>query len=375
VLINLLSNAVKFTHEGGVTLRVKCADPDTVTNAVQGKNRRDRLHDMPCVWLNFEVEDTGVGIAPGDLEGLFDPFVQTASGQIAPEGTGLGLPISRQFVRLMGGDITVSSALGQGSIFRFDVQVELTEASTVQLEQPTRKVVGLEPNQPVYRLLVAEDRESNRKLLTRLLTSLTPSPAGHSGSGFQVREAVNGKEAVEIWKEWDPHLIWMDMRMPVVDGHEATRQIKATGKGQDTVIIALTASAFEEDRRAVLAEGCDDFVRKPFREAEIFAKLAQYLGVRFVYEQVETSTALSLDKPENAITTLEAQLTPKTLAGLPAGWIVEIAQAALQADGGLVLELAQQIPARHAPVADALASLVRNYRFDVIVEIARKLGV
>ena len=383
VLINLLSNAVKFTYEGGVTLRVKCADPDLAKDTAQAKGRQGQestdqalLQSVSCSRLLFEVEDTGVGIALDDLEKLFVPFVQTASGQIASEGTGLGLPISRQFVRLMGGDIAVDSVLGQGSVFRFDVQVELTEASQVNTEPPPRRVVSLEPGQPVYRLLVAEDRESNRKLLIKLLTSLSLSPAGVSRPGFELREAVNGQEAVDVWEKWDPHLIWMDMRMPVMDGHEATRRIKATAKGQDTVIIALTASAFEEDRKAVLAAGCDDFVRKPFREAEIFDKLAQHLGVRFSYEQVETCTAASsLAKPEDAVAALRDRLTPEALAALPPGWIAEISQAALQADGGLVLELTQQIRAQHTSVADALASLVRSYRFDAIVKLVEGLGV
>jgi CheY-like chemotaxis protein len=378
VLINLLSNAVKFTQEGGVTLRVKSADWDQGrTERRQGRELTDQAswRSTPCCQLHFEVEDTGVGIAPDDLEGIFDPFVQAASGQTAQEGTGLGLPISRQFVRLMGGDIEVDSVLGQGSVFRFDAQVELTEASDVPLEPPARRVVGLEPDQPVYRLLVVEDRESNRKLLVRLLTSLSPSPAGDSGQGFEVREALNGQQAVEMWKEWAPHLIWMDMRMPVMDGHEATRRIKGTTEGQGTVIIALTASAFEEDRRAVLASGCDDFVRKPFREVEILDKLTKHLGVRFIYEEVASSAqGPSSAKPEDVVAALKERLTREALVGLPAGWVSELSQAALQADGGLVLDLVDRVRSRHAPVAEALASLVHSYRFDAIVKLTEELG-
>jgi hypothetical protein len=140
------------------------------------------------------------------------------------------------------------------------------------------------------------------------------------------------------------------------------------------VIIALTASAFEEDRRVVLADGCDDFVRKPFREAEILGKLAQHLGVRFVYEQAKPSVpGTSLEKPEDAIAALKEHLTPEALATLPAGWMAEVARAAQQADGALVLELIQRIRAPHTSTADALASLVRSYRFDAIVELAKEL--
>jgi PAS domain S-box-containing protein len=342
VLMNLLGNAVKFTQEGGVTLRV---------------GTKDQLSS-----LAFEVEDTGPGIAPEELAAVFDPFVQTASGQAAQEGTGLGLPISRQFVRLMGGDLVVHSQLRQGSVFKFDVQAEPADAADVPTFQPERRVVGLEPDQRAadggpYRLLVADDRESSRKLLTRLLEPL----------GFELREAVNGQEAIEIWEEWEPHLIWMDMRMPVMDGYEATQRIKATTRGQATVVIALTASAFEEDRQLILSEGCDDFVRKPFREAEIFDKLTEHLGVRFVTEE-----APPVVHTEEGVPSPEERLTPEALAALPADWVSELNQAAAQADGDLVLTLVEQIRSQHPSEADALASLVRNYRFDIIVTLTQE---
>jgi signal transduction histidine kinase/FixJ family two-component response regulator len=349
VLINLLGNAVKYTKEGGITLRAgsqeyQAEDVEEPTTT-----------PLPAFYslLHFEVEDSGVGIAPDELATVFDPFVQTASGRQAKTGTGLGMPISRQFVRMMGGDLTVGSELGKGTIFKFDVRAELADAAEVQTAQPKRRVLGLEPGQPVYRLLVVEDRDASRKLLVKLLQPL----------GFQVREATNGQEAIEVWEEWDPHLIWMDMRMPVMDGHETTKRIKATAKGQTTVIIALTASVFEEERAVVLAEGCNDFLRKPFREEEIYDKLVKHLGVRFVYEETGES-----GKEESMS---EDALTPAALAVLPADWVTELYQAAAQADGDLVLDLVERIRIQHAPVADALVSLVRSYRFDIIVTLVR----
>jgi signal transduction histidine kinase/DNA-binding NarL/FixJ family response regulator len=343
VLINLLGNAVKFTAEGGVALRVACQDG-------QGA---DAMH--PTLRLFFEVEDTGPGIPPDFLESVFDPFVQTANGQESREGTGLGLPISRKFVKLMGGNITVDSELGQGSVFKFDVQIALADATDIESEQPRRRVIGLEAGQPTCRLLIVEDREVNRKLLLKLLEPL----------GFEIREALNGQEAIKIWEEWDPHLIWMDMRMPVVDGHEATRRIKATTKGQATVIIALTASAFEEDRRVILSEGCDDFVRKPFREAEIFDRLAKHLGVRFIYED-----AVEEKRDEKVA---ESVLTPAALATLPANWVADLYQAAIQADADLVLDLVEQIREQNGPLVGALVSLVHDFRFDTIMTLVQKM--
>lgn len=332
VLTNLLSNAIKFTKSGGITLRIKYAAPTADANPR----------------LLFEVEDTGVGIAAAEIEHLFDPFVQTASGQQSKEGTGLGLPISRQFVKLMRGNLMVQSEVEKGSLFKFDVEIALADASEVPAETPTRRVVGLAPDQPTYRLLVVEDREANRKLLLKLLRPL----------GFEVHSAVNGQEALESWEEWAPHLIWMDMRMPVMDGYEATQRIKATLKGQATVIIALTASAFEEDRALILSGGCDDFIRKPFREAEIFEMLTKHLGVRFLFEE----GPVPAQTPETG-----AALTPADLAALSPEQIAQLHRAALQADADLLREHIAALPTENAHLADALRSLVQAFRFDLIV--------
>ena len=245
ILNNLLANAVKFTQRGGVILRV---------------GPLDRAGGVET--LQFEVEDTGPGIAQQDLEAIFEPFVQASLGQQAVEGTGLGLAITREYVRLMGGDIRVSSTLGTGSIFQFEIRVRAVGAAEVQPLAPTRRVVGIEQGQVArhggpYRLLIAEDDEPGRRLLVRLFEPL----------GVDIREAEDGREAIVKWQSWQPDLIWMDMQMPYIDGHEATRQIRAAGDN-GTVIVALSASAFEEDRERALAEGCDDFVRKPFRAEE-----------------------------------------------------------------------------------------------------------
>jgi CheY-like chemotaxis protein len=336
VLMNLLGNAVKFTEEGGVALRV--------ARAIEEER------------LIFEVEDTGPGIAPQELEAVFEPFVQTTSGQRSLEGTGLGLSISRQFARLMGGDITASSELGEGSVFRFEVPVGLVEAAKVEVVRPSRRVLGLEPGQAIYRLLIVDDRETTRQLLVKLLEPL----------GFEVREAVQGQEAIEMWERWEPHLIWMDMRMPVMDGYEATRRIKATAKGQATVIVALTASAFEEDRETILSAGCDDVVRKPFRQDEIFDMLAKHLQVRFVYEEgLAPSTEVQLAEAQEA-------LTPAALAALPPGWLAELRQATIKADLDLILALVDQIGEQNAAVAGELADLARDFQYKKILTLIGK---
>ena len=331
VLTNLLGNAVKFTEEGGVALRISKAIEDE------------------C--LIFEIEDTGPGIAPDELETVFEPFVQTANIEQSQEGTGLGLSISRQFARLLGGDISVSSEFGQGSVFRFELPIGVADAAEVKVAQPSRRVAGMEQGQPTYRLLIVDDRETTRQLLVKLLEPL----------GFEVREAVHGQEAIEIWERWEPHLIWMDMRMPVMDGYEATRRIKAVAKGKDTVIVALTASAFDEDQETILSAGCDDIVRKPFRQEEIFDRLAKHLGVCFIYEEESI-------QPNSALTAETSDvLTPAALAALPPDWVTELQQATTKANLNQILDLIDQIRGQNGALADALADLAQNFDYKKIL--------
>lgn len=226
ILINLINNAIKFTNEGGVSIRTRYE-----------KNKDHRLY--------FEVEDSGEGIAPDEIETLFEAFVQSTTGKKAKEGTGLGLSISREFIRLMDGDIRVNSQIGKGSLFKFDIKIELAAEEEIIVDTPPRQVIGLEPGQPNYRILIVDDISENRKLLSTLLQPL----------GFEIKEAENGREAFDIWHAWEPDLIWMDMRMPVMDGYEATTWIRSMPNGADTVIIALTASAFEENRAMSLEAG------------------------------------------------------------------------------------------------------------------------
>ncbi|MGH2413784.1 MAG: ATP-binding protein, partial [Microcystaceae cyanobacterium] len=351
VLINLLGNAIKFTQEGGVILRVGVGNRESGVGNREKSIKSSRLptansplpfstlHDSPLPTpysLLFEVEDTGPGIAPDEIDKLFEAFGQTETGRNSQQGTGLGLSISQRFVQLMGGDISVSSIPGRGSLFAFEIPVNLTDAAEIQKTQPTRKVIGLAPDQPGYRILAVDDRLESRLLLVKLLSSL----------GFAVQEAANGQEAVEIWENWEPHLIWMDMRMPVMDGYEATKTIKATIKGQATVIIALTASVFEEERTIILSAGCDDFIRKPFPEGVLWEKMTQHLGVRFLYENQENL--------EFRIPNSEFRIHPSSLQAMPTEWITQLHQAAVECSDDLLLEVIEQIPEDYTSLAIAL---------------------
>ncbi|MDT9295439.1 MAG: ATP-binding protein [Arthrospira platensis PCC 7345] len=344
VLINLIGNAVKFTENGSVTLHSQVIDPP---------NQIDNPQPPPMV-LQFTVEDTGPGIAPADIDQLFEPFLQTKTGRKYQQGTGLGLPISQQFVQLMGGDISVSSTLGVGSVFKFKIRVSLgypEERASSQLQH--QRIVSLAPNQPKYRILVVDDRESNRQLLVKFLSPL----------GFEVQEAENGQEAIAIWNQWKPHLIWMDMRMPVMNGYEATTQIKSHLKGQATVIIALTASAFEEERAVVLSAGCDDFVRKPFEEQILFEKMAKHLGVRYIYEQQINS--------QPSLLVQRQPLEANCLMVMPKDWIVQLHQAATELDDKLVLQLLEDISEDQVALRESLIDLVERVRFDMILSLTQ----
>ncbi len=360
VLINLLSNAIKFTDEGGVTLRVGQMDRSASARA-SGIDENLGPVDLETCTLRFTVEDTGVGIAPDELDQVFDTFVQTSSGQQSSTGTGLGMPISREFVRIMGGNLTVSSEVGVGTVFQFDVPVEIVDAAEVESAQPTRCVIGLDPGQRAsdgnpYRLLVVEDVETSRKLLVEILRPW-----------FDVREAVNGQEAIETWEEWKPHLIWMDMRMPVMDGLEATRCIKTQLQGEDRpvpIIVALTANPFEEEREEILSAGCDDFIRKPFREADIFDVLTKHLGIRFVYEEIGGDI-----ERQKKLEILDLQ---SRIASLPPDLLTDLEHVTVVGDMDQIHNLVDQIRVYDVAVADALARLADDFEFARILVLVQK---
>jgi DNA-binding NarL/FixJ family response regulator len=165
---------------------------------------------------------------------------------------------------------------------------------------------------------------------------------------------------METWESWEPHLIWMDMRMPVMDGYEATRLIKSTARGQATVIIAVTASALEEDREIILSEGCDGYIRKPFREEEITAMLEKHLGVRFVYEGAAGSIG-GASRPA-----ADPDLAGRVHA-MPDEWRESLHDAAVLGSGDSILSLADEIRGRDSRLADALTEMAKEYQHEEIL--------
>jgi CheY-like chemotaxis protein len=364
VLINLLNNAIKFTAQGSVSLRMSVA-PKTLSFllAETGDNAK-QTHDNR-ITLHFEVSDTGAGIPPKEMQHIFEPFSQSANGYSTQEGAGLGLAISRKFVQLMGGDITVQSVIGEGSTFKFDINLKEAALTDRMPSVRCKRVIALESDQPRYRILIADDNRNSRQLLVRLLNPL----------GFETREAKNGQQAFEIWAKWRPHLIWMDLRMPVTDGYEATQLIRRAEserrKPDDcafrTAVIALTASVFESKRAQVMDAGCDDFLSKPFCEANLFDIMRKHIGVRYVY--AEDTEVQSRSVSPGADTEHESVLALARLNRLPDSWLAGLKNAAEETDPVMTRKIIDQIREKDNLMADALSDLVKKFRFDTLQEL------
>ncbi len=334
VFINLIGNAIKFTRKGGISVRVGI-------KARSGRSLR----------LMAEVEDTGMGIAEDEIKKLFRPFEQTASGKKIQTGTGLGLAISREFVRLMGGEISASSQLGKGSIFRFEIDIKEGCEADLGTKVLPRRVEGLQPGQKVIRVLIVDDKEDNRALLFQMLGRI----------GFDVREAVDGRQAVQEFEQWRPHLILMDTRMPVMDGYEAIKRIRVSDGGKKVKIISVTASAFAEDRKKALGIGADDFLGKPFREEVLLEKIRALLAIEYVYADEPAARKIE-QAGEDSLLKEQVAALPETLTG-------ELHDATLSADLDRMLELIHQIEKYNVSTAGSLRSLAEDFEYQKLLEI------
>ncbi|MEM9541017.1 MAG: AAA family ATPase [Cyanobacteria bacterium P01_E01_bin.42] len=354
VLLNLINNSIKFTSEGSISISVTSNSSIPPNPPFKGGeiNTSASLSVGNQQQIKFEVRDTGMGIAEEELDYLFEAFGQTQSGRQSQEGTGLGLPISRKFVQLMGGYIGVSSTFGKGTTMTFEINATLANASVVESDRGSRQIVALKPGQPHYKIAIADDRPTNRLLLVKLLQPF----------GFEVREANNGRDAISLWEKWQPHLIFMDMRMSEMDGYEATRKIKDREAGKETIIIALTASVLEQEKAIALSAGCNDFLRKPFRDFEVFEAMGKHLGVEYIYDEKkrEKETQLpSLQAADLQVMSLE--------------WRERLYEASEILDDDASLALIQEIPASQSALADRLTQLVEDFQLDRIRQLLEAL--
>ena len=351
ILINLLGNAVKFTGQGEVRLHATMVYSDSEIEPSFNTDNLATNQAIPQGLLRLAVSDTGEGVAPEDIERLFQPFVQTESGYQQAEGSGLGLAISRRYARLMGGDIEVASQRHYGSQFLVTLACEEAVDQLGQPTTPSQVVEGLEEGQAAYRILLVDDRFENRDMLHQLLGDL----------GLDIQQARDGQEALEMWELWHPHLIFMDIRMPVMDGLKATQIIREREPNRATKILAITAGAFSSDREAVLAAGCDGFLVKPFKIHEIFEQLQVHLGLEYRYrEQTTIDAAL--------VPTANLNLSSDDMWQLNQHWLEQLKQACLEGDDLAAEQLVNTLPGDRQDTATKLSSLIADFHFDRIIE-------
>jgi CheY-like chemotaxis protein len=324
VLINLLGNAVKYTEQGQLALHVTKRNGE----------------------INFEVSDTGPGISEQDHARIFQPFYQTQGGIAKGEGTGLGLAISQEYTKMMKGRLDVKSQPGKGSTFLLSLPLPETKAPATQATE--RTVIGLETGQEEMRILIVDDKEDNRELVMQLLEP----------TGFKLRTAENGQQAIDSFIEWQPHLIWMDMRMPILDGYQATQQIRTLAGGDKVKIVALTASAFEEERQKIIASGCDDMVRKPLDEASLFSAMGNLLNLRYRYAEVEVDEVATIAR-ENSL----------DFSVLPQSQLAALKAAAEELDFAKTREIVSTLKGTHPALAASIEEFAQGFRFDRIVEL------
>jgi CheY-like chemotaxis protein len=341
ILINLLGNAVKFTQTGGIALRARTVPDPTRTVA-----------KPESLLLQVEVEDSGIGISENALSRIFEAF-NTSLENSSASGTGLGLAISKRLIELMGGTLSVKSKVGTGSRFRFEIPITPAEGGGYKSATPTAEIKALHPSSKPVRVLIVDDLTDNRTLLRALLEPI----------GFETEDAVDGKEAIELFKRWSPHAILMDLRMPVMDGYEATRLIKGTEKGSKTAVIAVTASAFDEDEKAVLATGADGYIRKPFRPDELLSELGRLLPITYLYESAEEETP---KKPAGV-----TRLTKEDLAILPEPLRQRLFRYVEEGEMTELKNSLAEVEALNPEAAQALLALAKQYDYERLTDLLK----
>ncbi len=335
MLINLLGNALKFTERGSVSLEVEA------TERVGNKQ-----------WLSFIVRDSGPGIAEEEQGKLFEPFSQTSTGLAMEQGTGLGLTIVSQYTHLLGGQLSVSSHTTpgkSGTVFQLNLPFILGRERSHVPEEPRKqkRLPKLAAGQPACRILIADDNRLNRMLMYKMVLPL----------GLEIQEATDGKEAVELWESWQPDLVFMDIRMPIMDGFEAIRTIRASAVGKQPQIVVVTANAFENTEQAVLAAGANGYLRKPFKLTEIYDILEQVLGLKFLYESEE--------KPANGAKTNGAECLP----ALSADWRVQMDRTITRGNFEEMIALIDRIPEESRPFADRLRKMAEQFDYESIAQL------
>jgi PAS domain S-box-containing protein len=328
ILINLISNAIKFTKHGYISIKL----------ALGSHMKDEHYHE-----LLFSITDTGIGISREDQKRLFNPFEQLGSS-MKHEGTGLGLSIVNEYVKLLGGQISIESDTGTGSTFKFSIVCD--PVNTISSENKPSKIdfPYKIKNAENCRILIVEDHADNRAILLALLEPF----------GFQIREASNGLEGLEIAKSWMPHLIFMDRRMPDMDGLSATKAIRSLSPAVYPSIIAITAHAYSDEQKEMLDAGCNGFIAKPYKDHTIFDAIAKFLPVSIEYGISKDDFDL-LNISSQDITSFDS-IDPATRE--------KLLRASHEGDVDQIREIVESIP----EIKSLILPLAEAYRFDLLMD-------
>ena len=345
VFVNLIGNAMKFTEEGGIVVRIRLGVVDESEEASNDDPVDNAVHETKSFQLNCEVEDTGIGMPASRLGRIFDYFEQITAGVGVKGGTGLGLGISREYIHLLGGEIDVSSEEGRGSLFSFSVGVSKGVIEESGDEHISGRVLAVCEQHGNIRVMVVDDKDTNRDLLEKLLSQV----------GFEVRTAVNGLTALALFKDWQPQIVLMDMVMPVMDGFESIRRIRTLPNGDDAAIIAVTASVLGEDKKRVIDAGANAFIRKPFREQELFSAMGKYSGISYRYE------AQSMEPEQSEIDVAQ------TINHLPIDLQRQLQDAAQILDIDQLAQLIEEVVSIDANLGKVLNHMVKNLDLEALM--------
>jgi signal transduction histidine kinase/DNA-binding response OmpR family regulator len=336
ILINILGNAIKYTNQGNILLTVSAEE-----NLQPGINL-----------ITIEVQDTGIGISAADIHKVFDPFIQVGNN-VSNKGTGLGLTISKQFTELLGGTISVESKLGIGSKFTVQIPYKLADKE-IHESSKFDFIQSITPEETQKRILIVEDQIENWMLLQKILEKI----------GFEVKVAENGEDGVEAFNSFHPNLIFMDVRMPIMNGMEATRRIRGLDNGKLIKIVGISAHVFKDEIQSILASGMDDFVKKPYQLNDIYTSLQKHLGVKYIY--YSNKDALR-DEP--------LQLSIEMLQSLDPMILLELKEYVESLDNEKLLNLAERISLQNKELGSTLHDYVSNYKITEILRLLNQIHI
>ncbi|WP_136810251.1 PAS domain S-box protein [Desulfosediminicola flagellatus] len=342
IILNLLTNALKFTDKGMVMFKIDRAKPD-----ISGSSENSvPLQNI----LRFEIQDTGIGISKMQQQHIFKPFYQATDIRLSSEGAGLGLSITRQLLNLMGSDLYLKSTPGEGSTFWFDLNLEEQKGNRLKSLKESKKITGY--TGPATRILVVDDVADNRNVLRYMLMPL----------GFEIEEAENGEQCLQKIAKRTPDLILLDLRMPVMDGFEALKQIRNNPATQELPVIAISASVSPKKIKEVMASGCNNYISKPFKKTNLLKILGETLNLEWLFTEQK--------RPAKADKTLRGPDTP--LSKLPDDIIREIVTHAERGSVRKLQEIADTISTSATIDTEwqhVLIPLIRKYKFQEILDI------